>query len=73
MPRCRHSCAVAALPKRRPAEVSGLAGSAAILLAHVLGVTDPATIVALGVIVGAVPAAVTWLVELRRSKTPGQA
>jgi hypothetical protein len=62
---------VPALPIRRPAEASGLAGSVAILLAGVLGVTDPATIVALGVTVGALPAAVTWLVELLRRPKAG--
>ena len=59
---------MASLPQRRPAEVSGLAGAVAILLAGLLGVTDPATIVALGVIVGALPAVVTWAVELLRGR-----
>lgn len=56
------------LPQHRPAEVSGVAGSVAILVAHLLGVTDPSTIVALGVVVGALPAVVTWLVVLRRNR-----
>jgi hypothetical protein len=68
MPRRRHSCAVADLPQRRPAELSGLAGAVTILVAHLLGVTDPETIVAMGVIVGALPAAVTWAVELIRGR-----
>jgi hypothetical protein len=62
---------VATLAQKRPAELSGLAGAVAILLAGLLGVTDPATIVALGVIVGALPAVVTWLVELLRGRTGG--
>lgn len=45
-----------------------MAGSVAILVAHLLGVTDPSTIVALGVVVGALPAVVTWLVVLRRNR-----
>lgn len=45
-----------------------MAGSVAILVAHLLGITDPSTIVAMGVIVGALPALVTWLVALRRHR-----
>jgi hypothetical protein len=59
---------VADLHKRRPAELTGVAGSVAILVAHLLDVTDPETIVAMGVVVGALPAFVTWLVELLRSR-----
>jgi hypothetical protein len=53
---------------RRPAEAAGVAGAFAVLLAHLLGVTDPDAIVALAVVVGFVPAAVTWLVTLLRSR-----
>jgi thiol:disulfide interchange protein len=46
-------------------------GSATILLAYALGVTDPLVIVALGVIVGFVPAAITWVVvNVRKSRKP---
>ena len=68
MPARPHSCDVATLAQKRPAELSGLAGAVAILLAGLLGVTNPTTIVALGVVVGALPAAVTWTVELVRGR-----
>ncbi len=58
--------------KQRPAEVSGAAGAVTLLIVRVLGVTDADTIVALGIVVGFVPAAVTWAVALfhRRPPTP---
>lgn len=43
-----------------------MAAAVALLLVHVLGATDPDVIVALGVVVGFVPAAVTWVVTLAR-------
>lgn len=43
-------------------------GAATLLIVRALGVSDPDVIVALGVIVGFVPAAITWaVVNLRRS------
>ncbi len=51
---------------RRPAEISGLAGAVTLLVVHLAGVTDPEVIVALGVVVGALPAVVTWIVGLVR-------
>lgn len=68
MPPSPHPCPVADLPQRRPAELTGVAGSVAILVAHLLGVTDPTTIVAMAVVVGALPAVVTWLVTLLRPR-----
>lgn len=53
----------------RPAESGGVAGALALLLAHLAGVNDPATIVALGVVIGFVPAAITWAVSLRALRT----
>jgi energy-converting hydrogenase Eha subunit A len=47
----------------RPAETGGAAGAVAIIVARVLGVEDPTTIAAIGVVVGFVPAAVTFCVE----------
>lgn len=58
---------------RRPAETAGIAGSVAILVARVAGVTDADTIVALAAVLGFLPAAVTWTVALVRNrggKTP---
>ena len=51
--------------KQRPAETSGVAASIALLICRLLGVDDADTIVALGIVVGFVPAAVTWVVNLR--------
>jgi hypothetical protein len=51
---------------KRPAETAGLAGAAALLIARVAGVHDPGTITAIGVIIGAIPGGITWLVELLR-------
>jgi hypothetical protein len=46
-------------------------GAATLLIVRALGVTDPDVIVALGVIVGFVPAAVTWVVvAVRKSREP---
>lgn len=52
--------------QNRPAESGGIAGAVALLIAHLLGVNDPATIVALAVVVGFIPAAITWIVVLVR-------
>lgn len=57
---------MASLPERRPAETGGVAGAATLLLVRAFGVTDPDVIVALGVVVALVPAAITWIVNLIR-------
>jgi len=46
----------------RPAETGGVAAALALLVAHLVGVTDATTVTALAVVVGFVPAAITWLV-----------
>lgn len=51
----------------RPAETTGAAGAVALLVAHAVGVSDPDTIVALGVVIALLPAGVTWLVNVWRS------
>ena len=51
-----------------------MAGAVALLLAHLLGLTDSSLIVALAVVVGFIPAAITWivvLVENRRGQSGG--
>ena len=61
--------------KSRPAETGGVAAAAALLIARALGVDDIGTITALAVVVGFVPAAITWTVELvrvRRANEPAQ-
>lgn len=54
--------------RRRPTETAGAAGALAVLLVRMLGLEDPDLIVALTVVLGAVPAGVTWMVELARSR-----
>lgn len=54
--------------QKRPAETGGVAGAVSLLIAHLAGVNDPTTIVALAVVVGFVPSAITWAVELIRGK-----
>lgn len=52
----------------RPAETGGVAGALALLIAHLLGVNDTTTIISIAVILGFVPAGITWLVVLIRGK-----
>ncbi len=51
---------------RRPAEATSLAAALGLLLARLLGQHDAEVTFALTVVIGAVPAAVTWLVEAYR-------
>ena len=46
----------------RPAEIGGIAGAIAFLIARLVGVKDATTVTAIGTVVGFVPAAITWLV-----------
>ena len=57
------------LIKTRPAESSGVAAAIALLICNLLGVKDPNTLTALAIIIGFIPAAVTWIVELSRGKS----
>lgn len=57
--------------RQRPAELSGVAGALAILVAYLFGVDDPEVIVALAIVLGFVPAAVTWVVVLVREREQG--
>lgn len=54
--------------RARPAETGGLAAAVVAILVYVLGVDDQALVVPLIVVVGSVPAAITWLVELVRRR-----
>jgi hypothetical protein len=56
------------LPARRPAETASAGAALALLICYALGVDDPAVLVAAGIVIGAVPGVVTWLVELYRGK-----
>lgn len=46
----------------RPAESGGIAGAFALLICHLFGVDDPDVLVAIGLVIGFIPAAITWLV-----------
>jgi hypothetical protein len=52
--------------KQRPAETTTLASAVAVLIAYVLGLDEPEVVLALAVVLGFVPAVVTWVVEMRR-------
>jgi hypothetical protein len=52
--------------KQRPAESGGAAGSAALLLCRIFGVKDPDVLVAVGALIGVLPAAITYIVSLVR-------
>lgn len=52
---------------RRPAETAGIAGSIGLLIAYALGIDDATVVVAIGAVIGALPAAITWAVTLARS------
>lgn len=54
--------------KARPAETGGLAAAVVALIVYALGVDDPALVAPLIIVVGSVPAAVTFLVELVRGR-----
>jgi hypothetical protein len=53
---------------RRPAESSSLAGALSLVVVRSVGVTDPDTIVAIGVLIGAIPSLVTSAVEITRAR-----
>lgn len=49
--------------KKRPAEVTTVAGAAAYLILYLLDAMDnPTVLVALAMLIGAIPSVVTWLV-----------
>lgn len=51
----------------RPSEIGGIAGSIGLLISRASGIDDVDTILAIGVVVGFIPAAITWLVEVIRT------
>jgi hypothetical protein len=51
---------------RRPAESTSLAGALSLIVVRSVGVTDPDVIVAIGIVIGAIPTLVTSLVEIVR-------
>lgn len=57
-----------AIVKRRPAESGAVAGAVALLLGFWFGIDEPGVLVAFGVVIGAVPAGITWLVETIKPK-----
>lgn len=58
-------------PTKRPAETGGIAAAIGLLVAYALGLNDPTVVVALGVVIGFVPAAITWIVVTVRGPDHG--
>ncbi|HEY7197344.1 MAG TPA: hypothetical protein VH306_09155 [Gaiellaceae bacterium] len=54
--------------RNRPAETTGVAGACALLIARAAGVDDPNLIIAIASVIGFMPAAITWGVELVRGR-----
>lgn len=54
--------------KQKPAEAAGVTSALALLIAHLAGLDDPDVIIAVAVVVGFLPAAVTWTVNLIRCR-----
>lgn len=48
--------------QQRPAETGGVAAAAVLLIGKLLGVDDPTTLTALGIVVGFIPASITFIV-----------
>lgn len=55
------------LEAARPAEIGGISGAVGLLIARLAGISDPDTIVAIGAVVGFIPAAITYLVSVIRT------
>lgn len=55
-------------PTNRPAETTALAAALAFLIARAAGLDDDETMTALTVVIGALPALITWIVNRRRSE-----
>lgn len=53
---------------RRPAESTALGAAVALLIGKLAGLDDPETITALAVVVGAIPAVVTYFVSNARAR-----
>ena len=51
-------------PAERPAEFGGVAGALALLIARALGVDDVTTVTAIAIVIGFIPALITWIVVL---------
>lgn len=49
---------------QRPAETGGVAGALVILVGKAAGIDDPDALAAMGIVVGFIPAGITWLVNL---------
>lgn len=59
---------------KRPAESGGVASALAALIGYILGIHDPGILIAIAMVIGFVPAAITWLVTtLRKPPAPAPA
>ena len=52
--------------QRRPAESGAIASAVALLIGRAAGIDDVDTVTALAIVIGFIPAAVTWVVEAVR-------
>jgi hypothetical protein len=52
----------------RPAESGAVAGAVALLIGHFAGIDDAGVLTAMGVVIGFIPAAITWIVNTFRKK-----
>jgi hypothetical protein len=59
--------------RQRPAEIGGVAGALALLVARTAGLGDPNLIVALATVIGFAPTGITWLIELVRGGRTAEA
>jgi hypothetical protein len=57
-------------PTARPTEWTALAAAGAFLIARALGVNNDQTMTEIVIMLGFVPAVVTWLVTLKRKRSP---
>jgi hypothetical protein len=55
--------------RSRPAETGGVTAALALIVARVAGVDDVGVITALAVVIGFIPAAITWLVVTIRGRS----
>lgn len=54
--------------KSRPAETGGVAAALALLVARIAGIDDINTVTAIAIVIGFIPAAVTWVVTLTQKE-----
>lgn len=51
------------LPARRPAETTAAAGAIVLIVGRIAGIDDPDVLTAMAILIGAIPAVVSWFVD----------